>query len=765
MKLKKIVIIFLTMALICGFSLSVSFAEDPAFSYALTDGETSNNAHYPRPGGHYGCPTRSHLIWDGDDLVRVEYWGGRIIAETYDSSFNVKNLTEIEAESIYGGFYSGSDAYYLAFGFSNPDESDDVEVFRFVKYDKNWNRIEACPVYGANTIEPFGAGGLAMAEHDGVLYIHTCHRMYKSPNDGLNHQANCTFKVQESDMTLISSCYGVYNLSGGYVSHSFQQRVAVDDDYLYRADLGDAYPRAISLTATSHKYEIDDASMYHCLVDIPGETGDNETGFTLGGVGLSSDCVVVAGCGVTEEGGPRNIFTSSVQKMEWDDMDGEDVSETTNWLTDYGYGSRIELGTPKLIKLNSDKFLLMWEEWRKYGDYQATKAVLLSHDGTPESDIYAFPIPLSDCEPAVDGDGNVIWYYTLNSSPKFFVLDPLRLAEAEQQIARLHSLDLCEVSIGSGPFTYDGSEFRPDIKVVCLGDTLTAGKDYTLIFANNINAGQASVTIRGAGAYSGEVTEYFTIEKAYHNILYDEPLRSIKPGATFDLNAGTEDNAKITYRSEDPGIVTVDENGKVTAVGEGQTHINIVAAETDNYRETSDEALFTVSKDSQMNEEPDDPWDWPDDDYDDVPEDGTVFEVNGSTYTVLDGWDQTVALTKAKNRKSFTVPSAITIEDYGAFTVDQIDARAFTGKSIRTVTIGINVRKISKYAFKSSKATKMIVKTKLLSKARVKGCLKSSKIKTVQVKVSTKKSTNKKYLKKYKKYFTKANAGKKVSVR
>jgi hypothetical protein len=75
------------------------------------------------------------------------------------------------------------------------------------------------------------------------------------------------------------------------------------------------------------------------------------------------------------------------------------------------------------------------------------------------------------------------------------------------------------------------------------------------------------------------------------------------------------------------------------------------------------------------------------------------------------------------------------------------------------------VRKIRKYAFRSSKATKMIVKTRLLSKARVKGCLKSSKIKTVQVKVSTRKSTNKKYLKKYKKYFTKANAGKKVSVR
>ena len=56
------------------------------------------------------------------------------------------------------------------------------------------------------------------------------------------------------------------------------------------------------------------------------------------------------------------------------------------------------------------------------------------------------------------------------------------------------------------------------------------------------------------------------------------------------------------------------------------------------------------------------------------------------------------------------------------------------------------------------------MKTKLLKKAKVKGCLKNSKIKTVQVKVGSKKQ-NTTYLKKYKNYFTKANAGKKVTVK
>jgi hypothetical protein len=110
------------------------------------------------------------------------------------------------------------------------------------------------------------------------------------------------------------------------------------------------------------------------------------------------------------------------------------------------------------------------------------------------------------------------------------------------------------------------------------------------------------------------------------------------------------------------------------------------------------------------------------------------------------------------------VPTTVTINGK-TFLVTGIGAKAFTGKNIRTITINKNIRTIKKYAFKSSKATKLIVKTTKLTKASVKGSLKSSKIKTVQVKVGTKKSTNKKYVTKYKKIFTKAVAGKKVTVK
>ena len=123
-----------------------------------------------------------------------------------------------------------------------------------------------------------------------------------------------------------------------------------------------------------------------------------------------------------------------------------------------------------------------------------------------------------------------------------------------------------------------------------------------------------------------------------------------------------------------------------------------------------------------------------------------------------------VAFKAAKNAKKVTVPAAIKLTDGKTYNVTSVNTKAFKGTKIRTVTIGKNVKKIKKNAFKGSKTTKMIVKTKLLKKASVKGSLKGSKIRTVQVKVGNK-SKNKKYIKKYKKIFTKENAGKKAAIK
>lgn len=141
-----------------------------------------------------------------------------------------------------------------------------------------------------------------------------------------------------------------------------------------------------------------------------------------------------------------------------------------------------------------------------------------------------------------------------------------------------------------------------------------------------------------------------------------------------------------------------------------------------------------------------------------------VTNSNG-TFRILSESAGTAALVKARNKSSVTVPATVKIGGR-SYKVTTVNANAFKGSRIRTVTIGKNVKKLCKNAFRNSKVTKVILKTKLLKKAKVKGSLKGSKVKTVSVKITKKASkTNRTYVKKYKKYFTRVNAGKKVSVK
>ena len=71
----------------------------------------------------------------------------------------------------------------------------------------------------------------------------------------------------------------------------------------------------------------------------------------------------------------------------------------------------------------------------------------------------------------------------------------------------------------SGPSNvfYNGSAQtpKPTVQDASTGKTLTEGRDYNLVYRNNVNAGKASVTINGIGSYSkvSEMRE-FTIQAA-----------------------------------------------------------------------------------------------------------------------------------------------------------------------------------------------------------------------------------------------------------
>ena len=147
---------------------------------------------------------------------------------------------------------------------------------------------------------------------------------------------------------------------------------------------------------------------------------------------------------------------------------------------------------------------------------------------------------------------------------------------------------------------------------------------------------------------------------------------------------------------------------------------------------------------------------------------GSTYAVNSQKYKVTKVATAkakgTVTLTKSKNAKSVTVPKAVKLADGRTYNVTAVAAKAFTPTKVRTVYIGANVTTLKPYALKGSKATKVFVKTKKLKKTTVKKSLSGSKVNYVIVRVGTK-AANKTYVTKYKKIFTKANAGRKVTVK
>ena len=398
-------------------------------------------------GGHnYSDFEGSHInsyLYQNDDntFVRVECIGNNnVCVESYTSDYQFKSQKIIKMElSKFGGFYAGKDFYFLAFGERNPNKDDTQEVLRIVKYDKNWNRKEAARLFGANTLDPFKNGSLRMVECDDILYIRTCHQMYNT------HQANVSLTIQISTMEVQQQITGVSNLSyTGYVSHSFNQYVLVDDDNtLLTVDQGDAYPRSVVLVKYNQKapnaYAFGGNRYVHVL---PMGGSGAHTGVSVGAFEASDTAYLVAGNSVDQKAIPystgtiRNIFVTSTQKDNF-----SAAGTTQHWITNHKYIEYTDVKgnpqkvaeavvtTPHLVKLNGNEFMLLWTETvsvikeNKPVKSIVQKSILLNGNGEPISGIYSFDEPLSECKPIVV-DGNLVWYYTDKSEPKFCTLNP-----------------------------------------------------------------------------------------------------------------------------------------------------------------------------------------------------------------------------------------------------------------------------------------------------------------------------------------------------
>ena len=382
----------------------------------------------------WSAMVNSYLTEKSDGTIeRVEYFvnTNKLLVEDYSSDAKtLRSSKEIDVElDRFGGVFFGKRYNFAVFGQKNPSQNDALEVVRVVKYTKSWERVDAASIYGANSHNIFYCGSLRMDESNNTLFVHTSHEMYVIY--GVYHQANMSFSINEDSMKVEEISCAATNNDSGYISHSFNQFVKTDGSYLYRVDHGDAYPRGISLIKTRNT-SICSADAVSVPVDLSG-TGNgfgNETGASVGGFELSKNGCLIAFNAVdyTKKNVPtddiRNIYLSCTDKA----LGNTEVVK----YTDFGSGSRIEVSTPQLVKINDDSFLLMWEEINTENETVITKMARINSKGKVDSQgIVSSNYALSDCQPITTKNGQVKWYAGLGDEyPLLYTVDPSNLAAA-----------------------------------------------------------------------------------------------------------------------------------------------------------------------------------------------------------------------------------------------------------------------------------------------------------------------------------------------
>ena len=163
----------------------------------------------------------------------------------------------------------------------------------------------------------------------------------------------------------------------------------------------------------------------------------------------------------------------------------------------------------------------------------------------------------------------------------------------------------CDIHLSSTWDVYSGEPIEPAVTVNCFGETLTEGTDYEVSYRNNIEVGTATVTVTGIGEYSGSAEVTFEIDKDMQHITRTISSTSVEIGGTATIRATAMEGAKITFRSTNEEILTVDEDGTVHGVAEGTAEIRMTAAATEHYKSVLVRMPFTVSADVHTMEEVD----------------------------------------------------------------------------------------------------------------------------------------------------------------
>jgi hypothetical protein len=155
------------------------------------------------------------------------------------------------------------------------------------------------------------------------------------------------------------------------------------------------------------------------------------------------------------------------------------------------------------------------------------------------------------------------------------------------------------IALSNNTFVYNAEDIEPEVTVMDGDVKLVKDDDYTVSYANNHNAGSATVTVTGKGAYKETADIPFTIERAFATISFDEgrPNKVYGDEAFTNILTNSGDGI-VSYASSNENVATVNaETGEVAIVGTGSVTITATVNELaeGNYKYAEKSVLYTLS--------------------------------------------------------------------------------------------------------------------------------------------------------------------------
>lgn len=134
---------------------------------------------------------------------------------------------------------------------------------------------------------------------------------------------------------------------------------------------------------------------------------------------------------------------------------------------------------------------------------------------------------------------------------------------------------------------YNNKGCKPSVVVTnkSTGNTLSTSY-YTVSYSENKKVGTATVTVTGQDNYKDAISREFKITTLTPTITVKDEI--VKNGKyTFPLNAKTDGDGKLKYKSKDKNVATVDEDGIVRTKGYGKTTLTVTSPKTGNCNKVS----------------------------------------------------------------------------------------------------------------------------------------------------------------------------------